>query len=129
MFNNTTIFKHFQSRDHIMTSLSIRSIRQYEDCYWRIYWQKHNTRVTDDERTCILLFRQVSQLSVNYGLFIIISSRTKKTETFYRNTSSFKFPCTADNATDLLQVVNFTSLLRLVATNKLVNFINLQQVC
>ena len=26
MFNNTTIFKHFQSRDHKMTSLSIRSI-------------------------------------------------------------------------------------------------------
>ena len=28
MFNNTTIFKHFQSRDHEMTSLSIRSINK-----------------------------------------------------------------------------------------------------
>ena len=26
MFDNTTIFKHFQSRDHKMTSLSIRSV-------------------------------------------------------------------------------------------------------
>ena len=25
-YDNTTIFKHFQSRDHKMTSLSIRSI-------------------------------------------------------------------------------------------------------
>ena len=29
MFNNTTIFKHFQSRDHKMTSLSIRSIMYF----------------------------------------------------------------------------------------------------
>ena len=29
MFNNTTSFKHFQSRDHKMTSLSIRSIADH----------------------------------------------------------------------------------------------------
>ena len=42
-----------------------------------------------------------------------------------------KFACsfvyTAKNATDLLKVVNFTTLLQFV--NKLVNFIKLQQVC
>ena len=36
MFNNTTIFKHFQSRDHKMTSLSIRSIvRRMKHPTWR----------------------------------------------------------------------------------------------
>ena len=41
MFNNTTIFKHFQSHDHKMTSLSIRFItKQKKNLFRFIYLLK-----------------------------------------------------------------------------------------
>ena len=49
MFNNTTIFKHFQSRDHKMTSLSIRSIAS---SLWENSLYNQHASVDNLQQTC-----------------------------------------------------------------------------
>ena len=78
MFNNTIIFKHFQSRDHKMTSLSIRSI----SCIQYI-----NRQIAIEHRKCrkgMTFVRANVTLStlLGFNLLVAIRANCKQTTQF-----------------------------------------------